>query len=156
MAVAADRDWVGRFVHQGEELCQIQAGHDYVRVVLTEEVMARSRVEVGSEVEVRWTCAPSQPVRAVVREIRAAASRYEVPEPLTTLGGGEVFVRPEAGSAPQAEQPYLHVLLQADSVPMPGRGTGLTCHVQLPARVQVLGAWVKHRVWSFWNAWRMS
>lgn len=156
VAVAADTEWTGRFVHQGEELCQIQSGHDYVRVVLTEEVVARSRVEIGSEVEVRWICAPSQPVRAVVREIRAAASRYEVPEQLTTLGGGEVFVRPEPGSAPQAEQPYLHVLLQADSVPLPGRGTGLTCHVQLPARVQVLGGWVKHRVWSFWNAWRMS
>lgn len=146
----------GRFLQQGEELFQIQSGHRYLRIVLTEQDLSRTRLEIGSPAEVRWTCDPGRPVAAVVREIRAAASRFELPTALTMLGGGDVYVRPTTGALVAADQPYLHVLLEVESVPLAARGTGLTAKVQLPARVQMLGAWLQHRVLAFLNAWRMS
>ncbi|MEO6593251.1 MAG: hypothetical protein ABIP94_00695 [Planctomycetota bacterium] len=96
VASGTDMDLTGKFLQQGEGLFQIQAGHRFIRIVLTEQAVARARLEIGAEADVRWTCAPAQPVRAVVREIRTAASRYEVPAALTMLGGGEVFVCPAA------------------------------------------------------------
>ena len=104
----------------------------------------------------RWTCNPGESVRAVVREIHRSASRYEVPEALTMLGGGDLYVRSQHGSAVAAEEPYLHVLLEADSVPLQARGTGLTARVRLPARAEFLGSWLQHRLLTFLNAWRMS
>ena len=127
-----------------------------MRVVLTEEEVARAQLEVGSEAEVRWTCDPSRTVRAVVREVHASASRYELPPELTMAAGGDLYVRPTAGSLLAADRPYLHVMLEVDTVPLSDRGSGLTARVLLPARVQLLGGWVQHRFLSFLNAWRMS
>ena len=146
----------GRFLQQGEELFQVHGGHRYLRMVLTEEEVSRAHLEVGSEATVRWTCDPTTPVRAIVHEIRASASRFEVPEALTMLGGGDLYVTRTSGQMFAADRPYLHVLLEVDSVPLNARGSGLTARVQLPARVQLLGGWIQHRVLSFWNAWRMS
>lgn len=146
----------GRFLQQGEELFQVHSGHRFLRIVLTDEDVSRTRLEVGSEAEVRWTCNPTQPVRAVVREVHASASRLALPRALTVAGGGDVYVRPGDGELLQADQPYLHVLLEVDAVPLESRGTGLTARVRLPARVQLLGEWVQKRVLSFLDAWRMS
>lgn len=146
----------GRFLQQGEELFQVHSGYRFVRMVLTEEEVSRARLEVDSEAEVRWTCDPTVPVKAVVREIRASASRFDIPEALTMLGGGDLYVTKTTESLLAADRPYLHVLIEVDAVPLNARGSGLTARVLLPARVQLLGAWVQHRVLSFWNAWRMS
>lgn len=146
----------GRFVQQGEELFQVHSGHRYLRMVLTEEDVSRARLEVDSEAEVRWSCDPTRSVRAVVREIRASASRFEVPPALTMLGGGDLYVTRTSGELLAADRPYLHVMLEVDSVPLDARGSGLTARVLLPARVQLLGGWLQNRLLSFWNAWRMS
>ena len=146
----------GRFVQQGEELFQVHSGHRYLRMVLTEEEVSRARLEVDSEAEVRWSCDPTRSVRAVVREIRASASRFEVPPALTMLGGGDLYVTRTSGELLAADRPYLHVMLEVDSVPLDARGSGLTARVLLPARVQLLGGWLQNRLLSFWNAWRMS
>ncbi len=156
VAAADPASLTGRFLQQGEELFQVHSDHRFLRVVLTEEDLSRTRLEIGSTAEVRWTCAPTRSVRGVVREIRASASRFELPPPLTMLGGGDVYVRQVSDSLLAADQPYLHVLLEVDSVPLEARGSGLTARVLLPARVQLLGSWVQQRVLSFWNAWRMS
>jgi len=150
-----DIDLDGRFLQQGEELFQIQSEHRFLRMVLTDEAVSRARLEIGTAAKVRFTCAPDQTVRAIVREIRASASRAEIPLALTMLGGGEVYVRADAGGT-LADQPYLHVVLEVDAVPMQAQGSGLTARVLLPARVEVLGAWLQRRACSFWNAWRMS
>ena len=151
-----DLDIEGRFLQQGEELFQIQSEHRFLRILLTENAVARARLEIGSIAEVRWTCNPEESVRAVVREIRSSASRYDVPTALTMLGGGEVYVRQHGGSAASADQPYLQILLEADSVPLQARGAGLTARVRLPARVELLGKWIRHRALKFVNAWLMS
>ena len=72
------------------------------------------------------------------------------------LGGGDLYVTRTTDSLVAADRPYLHVLLEGDSIPLNARGSGLTARVQLPARVQLLGKWVQNRLLSFWNAWRMS
>jgi putative peptide zinc metalloprotease protein len=151
-----DLDLEGRFLQQGEELFQLQSEHRYLRMVLTDEAVSRARLEIGTEARVRFTCEPEATMRAWVREIRASASRAEIPLALTMLGGGDVYVRPTEGHGTQADQPYLHVVLEVESVPMHARGAGLTARVLLPARVEVLGTWLQRRVLSFWNAWRMS
>ncbi len=156
VASALDLDLQGRFLQLGEELFQIQSEHRFLRIVLTEQSVSRARLEIGATAEVRWTCKPDQLTRAVVREIRSSASRYEVPPALTMLGGGDVYVQHNRSTGAAADEPYLHVLLEADSVPMQARGAGLTARVLLPARVEMLGTWVKHRVLTFVNAWRMS
>jgi putative peptide zinc metalloprotease protein len=156
VAGAVDLDIDGRFLQEGEELFQIHSEHRFVRVLLTEQAVARARLEVGSEAEVRWTCRPEQGVRAVVREIQRSASRFDVPAPLTMLAGGDVWVHQRAAARAAAEEPYLHVLLEADSVPLQQRGTGLTASVRLPARTEFLGRWLHRRLLTFVNAWLMS
>lgn len=151
-----DKALEGRFLQQGEELFQIQSEHRYLRIVLTEHAISRARLEVGATAEVRWTCQPEVSVHATVREIRRAASRYEIPIALTNLGGGDVYARPRIGSGAVAEEPYLHVWLEVDSVPMAAKGTGLTAKVCLPARIEMLGGWVRRRLMNFWNSWLMS
>lgn len=146
----------GRFLQQGEELFQVHSGHRFLRMVLTEEEVARARLEINAPATVRWTCDPTNPVTAVVREIRASASRFEIPTALTMLGGGDLYVTKTTDSLVAADRPYLHVLLEVDSIPLNARGSGLTARVQLPARVQLLGEWAQNRLLSFWNAWRMS
>ncbi len=146
----------GRFVQQGEELFQVHSGHRFLRMVLTEEEVSRARLEVDSAAEVRWTCDPTTRVHAVVRHIQASASRFDIPPALTMLGGGDLYVTKTTDSLTAADRPYLHVLLEVDSIPLNARGSGLTARVHLGARVQLLGGWVQHRLLSFWNAWRMS
>lgn len=146
----------GRFVQQGEELFQVHSGHRYLRMVLTEEEVSRSHLEINSPAEVRWTCDPTVPVRAVVKHIQASASRFDIPPALTMLGGGDLYVTKTTDALLAADRPYLHVLLEVDSIPLNARGSGLTARVHLPARIQLLGGWVQHRLLSFWNAWRMS
>ncbi|MCR9245973.1 MAG: HlyD family efflux transporter periplasmic adaptor subunit [bacterium] len=155
---AKELDWQGRFVQQGEELFQIQSGHRYLRVILTDEDVSRTRLEIGSTAEVRFTCNPDLPVSAKVREIRAAASRDEIPLPLTMLAGGDIYARPlgETSAVAVADEPYLHVLLEIDSLPVAAQGAGLTARVQFPARVELLGWWLQRRALAFWNSWRMS
>ena len=151
-------EFAGRFLQQGDELFQIQSGHKYLRIVLTEEDVSRTRLKIGDTAEVRFVCNPSHPVEAVVHEIRKAASRAEIPIALTMLGGGDVYAKPmgESTTMAIANQPYLHVLLQIDSVPMASRGDGLTARVRLPARVELFGGWVQRRVLTFLNSWRMT
>jgi putative peptide zinc metalloprotease protein len=156
VASALDMDFDGRFLQQGEELFQIQSEHRFVRIMLTEQAVSRARLQIGSAAEVRWTCQPDAPVTAVVREIRRVASRFEVPAALTMLGGGDVYVQQRGDSDLAADQPYLHVLLEVESVPMHARGAGLTASVRLPARVELLGKWIRHRLLHFLNAWQMS
>jgi hypothetical protein len=91
-----------------------------------------------------------------VREIHSSASRFEIPTALTMLGGGDLYVTKTNNSLIAADRPYLHVLLEVESIPLNARGSGLTARVQLPARMQLLGNWVQTRMLSFWNAWRMS
>lgn len=155
---AEEMAWEGRFLQQGEELFQIQSGHRYLRVVLTDEDVSRTKLEIGSPAEVRFLCSPAHPVSAVVREIRAAASREEIPLPLTMLGGGDVYAKPigETGAAAIADQPYLHVLLEVDSVPLSAQGAGLTARVRFDARIELFGWWMQRRVLAFWNSWRMT
>lgn len=147
---------LGRFVRQGEELLQVQSGHHYLRIVLTEHEISRARLEVGSEARVRWTSDPASTVRAVVREIRRSASRSQIPMALTMLAGGDVYAQPMDEDTALADQPYLHVFLEAESIPLEAQGDGLTARVLLPARVEVLGGLIKRKLWSFFNAWRMT
>lgn len=146
----------GRFLQQGEELFQVHSGHRYLRIVLTEEEVSRARLEVDSAAVVHWTCDPTTQVAATVREIYSSASRFEIPTALTMLGGGDLYVTKTTDSLVAADRPYLHVLLEVESIPLNARGSGLTARVQLPARMQLLGNWVQTRMLSFWNAWRMS
>ncbi|MBM4061639.1 MAG: hypothetical protein FJ265_11175 [Planctomycetes bacterium] len=156
VAIEGDEQLVGRFLKQGEELFQIQAGHGTLRVVLTEAEVSRARLVPGSVAEARWTCEPDRPVRAVVREIRPVASRFDVPEALTQLGGGALRAARAAADLVVAGEPYLHVLLEVEELPLGAQGTGLTARVRLPASVELLGTWLQREVLSFVNAWRMS
>lgn len=151
-------DATGRFLQQGDELFQIQAQHRFVRVVLTDEDVSRARLEIGSRAQVCFRSDAGNPVRGTVREIRAAASREEIPLALTLLGGGDVYARPlgEGSDFAIAAEPYLHVLIEVDRIPLDGRGAGLTARVELPARVELLGYWLQRRLLSFLNSWRMT
>ena len=84
----------GQFLRRGEELFQVHSEHRLVRIVLTDHELSRTRLETGSEAEVRWVCDPARSVRGVVREIRRSASRQRVPVPLTMVAGGDVHVQP--------------------------------------------------------------
>lgn len=143
----------GQFVHQGEELLQIHSEHRFVRVVMTDREVARTRLEVGSVAELRWGSDPGNRVEAVVREIRRSASRYRVPVELTVAAGGEIYAR-DTGNEIEADQPYLHVFLQADSVPLEAAGSGLTAQVRFDAREETLGGWMKRRLLTFFYNWR--
>jgi putative peptide zinc metalloprotease protein len=157
IVVAPDGDGLrGRFLQQGEELFQVHSGHRWLRIVLTEDEVSRARVEVGSIAEVRWTTAPDQPTTAIVREVRAAASRLDVPPQLTMLGGGDVYVRPTRTAMAAADVPYLHVFLEVARVPEGAERAGMTARVQMGSRVELLGQWVHKRVLAFVDAWRMS
>ena len=156
VAIEGEEALEGRFLQQGKELCQSHSDRRHLRVVLSEEEVARARLEIGSEAEVRWACDPTRSTRGVVREILASASRFDVPLPLTMLGGGDVYVRPVGDSLNSADKAYLHVILEVDDAPVVSRGAGLTAKVRFDARLQLLGGWVRNRVLSFWSVWKMS
>lgn len=156
VAIEGDEALEGRFLQQGKELFQIQSDHRHLRVVLSEEEVARARLEIGSEAVVRWTCDPTRTTRGVVREIRASASRFDLPLPLTMLGGGDVYVRPIGDSLTSADKAYLHVVIEVEDAPVESRGAGLTAKVRFDARMQLLGGWMRNRVLSFWSVWKMS
>ena len=147
---------LGRYVLEGEELGQVHSDLRFVRVVLTDEEVSRTRLEIGSEAQVQWNCDPSSRVKAVVSEIRRSASRSEVPVELTMLAGGEIYARPLGDDTAEADKPYLHVFFRTESVPIPGGVTGLTARVRIPARLQTLGDWVRYQLFHFYNAWKMS
>ena len=75
---------------------------------------------------------------------------------LTMLAGGELYARPTGDATAETKQPYLHVFVEIEDPPMADRGTGLTAKVRLTGRVEVLGNWIKRRVMSFIDAWRMA
>jgi hypothetical protein len=156
VAIEGDEALEGRFLQQGKELFQTQSDHRHLRVVLREEEVARARLEIGSEAVVRWTCDPTRTTRGVVREIRASASRFDLPLPLTMLGGGDVYVRPIGDSLTSADKAYLHVVIEVEDAPVESRGAGLTAKVRFDARMQLLGGWMRNRVLSFWSVWKMS
>lgn len=156
VAIAGDEALEGRFLAQGKELFQVQSDHHRLRVVLSEEDVARARLEIGSTAEVRWTCDPTRTTRGVVREIRGSASRLGLPLPLTMLGGGDLYVRPVGDALTTAESAYLHVVIEVDDAPVDSRGAGLTAKVRFDARLQLLGGWMRNRVLSFWSVWQMS
>ena len=89
----------------------------------------------------------------MVAEIRPVASRGQVPVELTIAGGGEIYAQQRDGRI-EADQPLLHVLLEADSIPLPDGGGGLTAQVRFAARPETLGGWVKRHVWTFFYNWR--
>lgn len=155
-AVSRTRTWLGRYVLAGEELCQVHSDLSFVRVVLTDEELARTRLEVGSRSLIQWTCDPSSYVPAVVSEIRRSASRNKVPVELTMLAGGEIHAKPVGEAETEADQPYLHVFFRAESVPIEGGVTGLTARVRIPARIQTLGEWVQQTLFWFYSSWKMS
>jgi len=148
--------WLGRYVLEGQELCQVHSDLSLVRIVLTEEELNRARLEVGSTAEIQWTCDPSRRVLAHVREIRRSASRNHVPVELTMLAGGQIYAKPVDRETAEADEPYLHVFLQAESVPLETGATGLTGRVRLQARTETLGAWIRRKVLGFYNAWKLS
>ncbi|MCK5943292.1 MAG: hypothetical protein KAI24_15030, partial [Planctomycetes bacterium] len=87
----------GSFVREGAELMQIHSEHGFVRVALTDEEVARTRLEIGAPAELRWASDPSRTVRAVVCETRRSASRHRVPVELTVAAGGEILARETDG-----------------------------------------------------------
>ena len=123
--------------------------------MLTDHDVLRAHLAVGSEAEVRWTSDPTQTIRAVVREVRRSSSRTEIPMEVTMLAGGEIYVQRTEDEKAVAEQPFLHVFLEADSVPLEGHD-GLTARVRTRARVETLGHWIRQKALGFYNAWRMS
>ena len=78
-----------------------------------------------------------------------------VPMELTIVAGGEISARNRGGKI-EADEPLLHVLLETDSVPFAGGGSGLTAQVRFDARSETLGAWVKRQVLTFLYNWRAS
>ncbi len=149
-------DWIGRWIHPGDELFQVHGDNRHVRIVLTDEQVMRSRLEIGSTAQVRWSCQPNTTVQATVREVRRSSSRHDVPIEVTMLAGGEVYAEPIQGNNTRADQPYLHVFLEIDSAPMEMGGSGLTSRVRLDARVETLAGWMRRTVLNFVNAWKMS
>ncbi len=145
----------GQFVRRGDELLQLHSEHRFVRIVLTDQQITRTRLDIGSEVQLRWTCAPGRATRAVVCEIRRSASRRHVPIELTVAGGGEIIARAD-GSEIEATQPYLHVFLIADDAPLEHVGSGLTATVRIPASSETLGEWATRSLLNFLHHWRMS
>ena len=145
----------GQFVRQGQELMRLHSEHRFVRVVLTDYEVNRTRLEIGCEVRLCWTSAPDKTVGAVVREIRASASRRQLPVELTVAGGGDIYAR-ASGDDVEAVQPYLHVLLEVEDVPLDVAGSGLTAKVRFPAAVETLGGWMKRRLLTFFYNWRLS
>ncbi|MHC4514825.1 MAG: hypothetical protein ACYTKC_06145 [Planctomycetota bacterium] len=167
---------VGRFVGEGDELVEIHSGRSLVRIVLSEEEIGRAKPVAGSIVELRWNIRPGETVRAIVREVLPAASREEVPKALTVLGGGGVYgtrtgsktITPGSSEDNQdgagdeaiteqlrADRPYLHVLLEPDSVPM-GVTAGLRARVNLSAEVETVGSWLRRQLIAFYHTWRMG
>ncbi|MEE9125968.1 MAG: hypothetical protein V3U11_02405, partial [Planctomycetota bacterium] len=155
-AVSGTRSWLGRYVLEGQEMCQIHSDLRFVRVVLTDEEVSRTRLEIGSVAQIQWSCDPSKRVNAVVCEIRRSASRSEVPVELTMLAGGEIYARPLGNATAEADEPYLHVFFRTGSVPIEGGVTGLTARVRIPARLQTLGEWLQRKLFNFYNAWKAS
>jgi hypothetical protein len=115
-------------------------------------------------------------VRAVVREVLPAASRQEIPKPLTVLAGGDVYGtqtmtnarEPGTGAGVDsakgahargggllADRPYLHVILEPDSVPL-GVTAGLRARVNLTAPMETVGGWLRRHLTAFYNAWMLS
>ena len=72
------------------------------------------------------------------------------------LAGGDVYAHPDLDADAKADQPYLHVFLEADSAPLADGGSGLVARVRFHARVQTLGEWLRWQFLSFVNAWKMS
>lgn len=145
----------GQFVQQGDELLQVHSEHRFVRVVLTDHEVTRARLEVGSEAELRWFTDAGPKVRAVVREIRSSASRWHVPVPLTLVGGGGIYARGTSQGL-AADQPYLHVFLEVDSVPLQVAGSGLRAQVRFAAGVETVGGWMRRRLLTFLYNWRTT
>ncbi|MCA8952881.1 MAG: hypothetical protein KDE27_25450 [Planctomycetes bacterium] len=91
---------------------------------------------------------------AVVCEIRRSASRWRVPVEFTVAADGGIYAR-GIGAEVEANQPYLHVFLQADSVPF-AAGSGSTAQVRFDAREETLGGWMKRRLPTFLYNWRIG
>lgn len=145
----------GDYVHQGSELLQVHSAHHFVRVVMTDRELTQTRLQVGVPVDVRWTSDPGRRTRGIVREIRRSASRYRVPVELTVAAGGQIYVR-ATGNETEASQPYLHVFVEADSIPVPGAGVGLTASVLFAAHQETLGEWMRRRLLTLFHNWRMG
>ncbi len=165
---------LGRFVAEGDELLEIHSGRSLVRIVLSEEEVGRAKPVVGSIVMLRWSVNPNHTVRATVREVLPSASRDEVPKALTVLGGGSVYGTKEgttvtrsgttsttgtAGSNEsdqlRADRPYLHVLLEPESVPL-DLTEGLRATVNLTAEMETVGGWLRRHLTAFYHTWRMG
>ncbi|MEM7203833.1 MAG: biotin/lipoyl-binding protein [Planctomycetota bacterium] len=157
-AVVADRGverQSGRFVRLGEPLLELHSGQRLIHAVLPEDELSRLDLEVGSSAEIRWAVAPSERVLARVREVRPVASRSDMPEPLTMLGGGDVYVRQGAEGEVEAATPHVHIFLEPESVPRDFT-SGLTARVRLAARSESLGAALWKSVQRFYQAWKTS
>ena len=70
--------------------------------------------------------------------------------------GGDVYAEPTGQGTARASESYLHVFLETDSTPWTDGGTGLTVRVRVQGRVEVLGSWIRRRLVSFLDAWRMT
>ena len=149
--------WLGAHVSKGQELFQVHSGPSLVRVVLTEDDVLRTKLEVGSTAEIRWTSDPTELSIGVVREIRRSASRKNVPLQVTMLGGGDVYAnRVEGEEGLQADRPYLHVFIEPESAPPHNARAGLTARVRMLARMETLGGWARRWMLNLYNSWRMS
>ena len=149
------KTWLGRYVTLGQELFQVHSGSQMIRVVMTDHEVLRAHLAVGSGADVCWVSDPSQTVPAIVREIRRSSSRTEIPVGVTMLAGGGIYAQRTNDEKAVADQPFLHVFLEAENLPLTGHA-GLTAEVRMKARVETLGDWLRRNVLGFYNAWRMS
>ena len=148
-------DLTGKFFRQGDPLLELHAGRPMVRAVLAEAEISRLNLKVGTLAEIRWAAAPREGVQAYVREVRPVASRDDMPEPLTMLGGGDVYVRQGAEGEIEAVAPYVHIFLEPTAVPF-DLTSGLTARVRLAASSESLGGWIWQRFELFYQAWKTT
>jgi hypothetical protein len=104
----------------------------------------------------RWTADPSRTHQGIVRDIRRSASRTDVPLELTMIGGGEVYAEKVDDKHGKAHEPFLHVFVECENLPMQKAPMGLTAQVRLQADRETLGSWLKRKLLSFYHTWRMS
>ena len=145
----------GSFVRQGQVLLEVHGGRSFLRIVLTDVQVERAKLAKGVRVAVRWSVDPFVTVHAYVREIRPVAQKGNIPLALTVPVGGEIYAKPTKSGEIKGVSPYLHVFIEPESLPMQV-SQGLVAKVQIPARLEVLGAWLRRKFLEFYNAWKMS
>ncbi|MFQ5503951.1 MAG: hypothetical protein ACE5F1_04035 [Planctomycetota bacterium] len=155
VATEDPKSLIGSYVRKGDPVLELHSGLKLVRIVLTDYEFQRARMEVGSSVELRWAVDPFVTVPAIVREIRPSASRKGIPVSLTMLAEGDVYALTTPSGEVRGAEPYLHVFVQPESVPL-SSSQGLRARVKVPAKTDYLSSWLYRRLLAFYNAWKTS